>query len=343
MTEIQVEGLALRRGDFELGPIDLRVDGGTATVVLGPSGAGKTTLLRALAGFLPLRTGALWVDGQRVEREPPERRRFGFVPPGLGLLPHRRVARNVSYPLDLAGDADATRDAQRWMDRFGLLSLARKYPSELSSGERQRVAMARALTARPRFLLWDEPLSALDVDSRDTLLRLVRELIEEEGLPLLLVTHDPTTAFALASRIVVLEEGRVRSDSRPEELARGVLDRFTARFLGYENLFSRPELARSSDVSLGPTLLEAAGAGGVVVPSEALTWAQEPSAQGHNVEVRAVRWTAAGWVVALQQGTLTLHGSPTREAPTVRAGDRVTLEVDLGSLKPLADSTRTGP
>lgn len=337
MTEVAVEGLTVEREGFRLGPIDLTVAAGTATVVLGPSGAGKTTLLRALAGFLGVRSGSLSVDGQRVEREPPERRRFGFVPPSLGLFPHRRVVRNVSYPLELAGDPDASRVAEMWMGRFGLLPLARKFPSELSSGERQRVAMARALTAGPRFLLWDEPLSALDVDSRDTLIRLLRDLIEEEGLPLLLVTHDPTTAFALASRIVVLEQGRICADCRPDELSRRTLDRFTARFLGYQNLFSRPELVQAASGSLGALLLDHAGPGGIVVPTDALRWDRAGSTGPHAAEVRAVRWTAAGWVVAVQQGSLVLHGGPTPEAPNIRAGTPVTLRVDPAQLRPLME------
>ena len=338
MSEIEVSGLGLEREGFRLGPIDLKVAAGTATVILGPSGAGKTTLLRALAGFLPLGAGRLSVDGEPVETLPPERRRFGFVPPSLGLLPHRRVDRNVSYALDLAGDAGAASEARRWMERFGLLRLARKYPAQLSSGERQRVAMARALTARPRFLLWDEPLSALDVDSRDTLLRLLRDLIEEEGLPLLLVTHDPTTAFALASRVVVLEGGRIRSDTAPEELAGGLLDRFVARFLGYENLFSREELATAPEGSFASQLLRASGPGGVVVPSEAFRWSRPDATTGaHAAEVRAVRWTAAGWVVALRQGSLTLHATPTREVPSVRAGERVRVEIDLDAVRPLME------
>lgn len=338
MTQVEVRDLTLERGGFQLGPVDLRVDSGTATVLLGPSGAGKTTLLRALAGFLPLRTGTLLVDGRPVEHEPPERRRFGFVPPSLGLLPHRRVARNVSYPLDLSGDPAADQIARRWMERFGLLPLARKYPSQLSSGERQRVAMARALTAQPRFLLWDEPLSALDVESRDVLLRLVQDLLEDEGLPLLLVTHDPTTAFSVAQRIVVLEHGQVRSNSRPEELAAGPLDRFTARFLGYDNLFSRPELLEAGDSSLGTTLLSAAGPGGVVVPYDALSWQKGEAPGGHSLTVRSIRWTTLGWVPALQQGPITLRGSPIKEAPKVRVGDRVTVSIDVAHLKSLEES-----
>ena len=96
MTQVEVQGLTLQRAEFRLGPIDLTVAPGSATVVLGPSGAGKTTLLRAMAGFLPLQRGSLRVDGEAEEGTPPERRRFGFVPPSLGLLPHRRVERNVS-------------------------------------------------------------------------------------------------------------------------------------------------------------------------------------------------------------------------------------------------------
>ena len=223
------------------------------------------------------------------------------------------------------------------MERFGLLPLARKFPAELSSGERQRVAMARALAARPRCLLWDEPLSALDVESRDTLIRLLRELIEEERLPLLLVTHDPATAFALASRIVVLERGRVRSDGPPEALAAGRLDRFTARFLGYENLFLKEELMTAQDSGLGSMLLRASGPAGVVVPTEALAWERAPTSAESSARVRAVRWTAAGWVIAFQQGALTLHSAPTRDPPLVRVGDPVGLIVDPARVRPLSD------
>ncbi len=232
MSRLELVGLRAERGAFRLGPVDFDVPAGTATVLLGPSGAGKTTLLRAIAGFLPLTAGHVHVDGDPVENRPPERRDFGFVPPNLGLFPQRCVRENVRYPLRLRGDPGSGAKTADWLERFGLGALADRYPHELSSGERQRVAMARALAAEPKALLWDEPLAALDVESRDALVRLLRDRLETERIPLLLVTHDPTTAFALASRVVVLESGRVRADRTPQELALGPLDHFLARFLG---------------------------------------------------------------------------------------------------------------
>jgi putative spermidine/putrescine transport system ATP-binding protein len=340
-----VNGLALRqlsgrRGDFQLGPVDLEVPSGTATVLLGPSGAGKTTLLRVVAGFLLPSGGRVEFDGTDLTPLPPEQRRFGFVPPNLGLLPNRRVGPNVRYPLDLRGDPDAARKARDWIERFELADVVDRSPSELSSGQRQRVAMARALAAEPRLLLWDEPLGALDVESRDGLLRLLRGLLESERLPLLLVTHDPSTAVALASRLVVLEEGRVRFDGAPEALARGPLDRFTARFLGYENLYSPEELARAEGSFLAPTLRSAAGPGGIVVPSSAVRW-RPGAGGGPPARVVATRRVADGWVLAFRDGSLTIHTAAERELPAVRVGDPVSLELDTETLQPLLASART--
>jgi putative spermidine/putrescine transport system ATP-binding protein len=334
VSDLTLADVQAERGTFHLGPVRFEVPAGSATVLLGPSGAGKTTLLRAIAGFLPLTNGNVRLDGARVDALPPERRGFGFVPPNLGLFPHRRVRQNVRYPLSLRGAPDADRKTKEWVSRFGLEALAERFPHELSSGQRQRVAMARALAAEPRALLWDEPLAALDVESRDTLVRLLRDLLETERLPLLLVTHDPTTAFALASRLVILHAGRVRVDCTPETLARGPLDRFVARFLGFENLYAPAELASAREATLAPELAAAAGPGGLAVPPEAVSW--RTGGEGpHRARVAALRWTAAGWVVALRHGSLTFHTLSPGAVPGCRVGDPVSIEVDPVALKPL--------
>jgi molybdate transport system ATP-binding protein len=334
VSDLEVADVCVTRGTFRLGPVRFEVPSGSATVLLGPSGAGKTTLLRAIAGFLPLAGGSVRLDGARVDTLPPEHRQFGFVPPNLGLFPQRRVRQNVRYPLALRGAPDADRKTDAWVERFGLGALAERFPHELSSGQRQRVAMARALAAEPRALLWDEPLAALDVESRDTLVRLLRDLLETERLPLLLVTHDPTTAFALASRLVILHAGQVRVDRTPEALARGPLDRFVARFLGFENLFTPSELATARDATLAPRLEALAGPGGLAVPPEAVLW--HPGADApHRARVAALRWTAAGWVVALKHGSLTLHTVAPGASPGVRVGDPVTVDIDPARVKPL--------
>lgn len=334
MSDFEVVDLVAARGPFRLGPVRFDIPAGSATVLLGPSGSGKTTLLRAIAGFLPLKGGQVRVDGRSVEGLAPEQRGFGFVPPNLGLFAQRRVRWNVRYPLYLRGAPDMTEKTETWLARFGLDALADRFPHELSSGQRQRVAMARALAAEPKVLLWDEPLAALDVESRDTLVRLLRDLLETERLPLLLVTHDPTTAFALASRVVVIRAGRVRADRTPEELAQGPLDRFLARFLGYENLFSPEELRAAGPSSLGSRLATWAGEGGLAVPPDAVAW-QSGGGGPHEARVSALRRTAAGWVVALRQGPLTFHTTAPGAAPGVRVGDTVSIEVDPAHVKPL--------
>lgn len=334
LTDVTLTGVRVDRESFRVGPVDLEIRSGSATVLLGPSGAGKTTLLRGIAGFLPLRQGTVRVDGASVDGFPPERRGFGFVPPGLGLLPHRRVGQNIRYPLDLRGAPDAKARAQRWIDHFGLSELSERYPVQLSSGQRQRVAMARALAAEPRALLWDEPLAALDVESRDVLLRLLRELIESEGIPLLLVTHDPATAFALATNVVVLESGRVRFQGDLATLPQARLDRFLARFLGFENLYSQSELLASGPGPLTRALLEGAGPGGVAVPDGAVAWSDAASGP-ESAQVTSVRWTPRGWALTVRHHSLTflVHAAPNDGRR--RVGDNVRLELDVSQLRPL--------
>ena len=269
MNGLRVEGLRARHDGFRLGPVDLTIAGGAATVLLGPSGAGKTTLLQALAGFCPVEAGGIWLDDEPLVGRPPEARRAGFIPPGLGLFPHLRVAANVGYALERAEPADAAERTGAWLERFDLAPLARRFPAQLSSGERQRVALARALAGAPRWLLWDEPLSALDVERRYELIALLREVLAEERQPLVIVTHAPATAFSLASGYVRLDRGRVLFAGPAEEFLARPRDRFHARFLGYPNVYGPAELAAAEAGSLGAFLRGRAGPEGLAAPAEA--------------------------------------------------------------------------
>ncbi|MEM0129785.1 MAG: ABC transporter ATP-binding protein [Thermoplasmata archaeon] len=337
-TGLLVEGLTAGRGPFSLGPVGFAVAPGEATAVLGPSGAGKTTLLRTIAGFHPARSGSVSLDGRPLLGEGPEHRRFGFVPPGLGLFPHRTVAANVRYPLDLAGAPDAGAEAARWIDRFDLRPLAHRYPHELSGGERQRVAMARTLAARPRALLWDEPLSAVDLAARDRLLALLRERLREEGIPLVLVTHDPPTALALATRYLLLARGRVVREGPPPAILAGPIDRFTARFFGYANCLGPGELGRWPDPAAREGLLARAGPGGLAVPAAAIGWRPVP---GGPARIAAIRWDPAGWTVLLALGGGTLHATAPEPPPPV--GTAVAITVDPSRAVPLGGEERGAP
>ncbi len=336
MSPLAVTDLEVRHGDFRLGPVSLEAADGSATVIAGPSGAGKTTLLRAIAGFVPLAGGAVVLGGESLGHRPPDRRGLGYIPPDLGLFPHLTVRRNVGYALALRGTPGAAATVEGLLARFRLEALAARYPRQLSSGERQRVAIARALAADPRLLLWDEPLSALDVESREELLALVGALLRDEGPPLLLVTHDPPTAFAVASRLVLLERGRVRFSGAPTALAEGPIGRFAARFLGYENLYAPEELARVGAPALAGALLRACGPAGLAVPASAVQLAAAPAGAAAGT-VTALRWTSAGWSAEVRAGPLLLRGPPAAGPPPLRVGEPVAVAVDLSRTRPLAE------
>ncbi len=197
------------------------------TVLLGESGSGKTSLLRALAGLL--RASGRPFDGLR-----PEERRVGFLPQGYALVPHLTALENVALPL--AG-REARVEALRWLERVELAPLALRRPAELSGGERQRVALARALALRPRLLLLDEPTSALDASTREAAVDLIERVVREEGLPTLLVTHDPYVA-ARARSLAVLEAGTVRQQGDPEQVFARPATLGIARLVGFSNVFA---------------------------------------------------------------------------------------------------------
>jgi molybdate transport system ATP-binding protein len=210
---------------FELA-VALETDGTLA--VVGPSGAGKSTLLRAVAGLVQA-TGTVEVDGESWDGLPPERRSVGFVFQDYALFPHLSVRGNVAF----GGEPDGV------LERLGIAHLADARPRELSGGERQRVALARALARKPRVLLLDEPLSALDAHTRDTVRAELRATLRDLGLPALVVTHDFVDAAALADRVGVLVDGRLVQTGSPEELISAPVSTFVARFAGGNVLHGR--------------------------------------------------------------------------------------------------------
>ena len=184
------------------------------TLVLGPNGAGKTTLLRAILGALRVRDGELRL-GDRLLLDtragidlPTEDRRIGWVPQEYALFPHLSVAENVAF--GARGDAgERSRRVQDLLERLGLALLAARRPSELSGGERQKAALARALAAEPEALLLDEPLAALDAGTREATRQFLARMLRELAIPSLVVTHDVGDAEALDAPVVLLEQGRV--------------------------------------------------------------------------------------------------------------------------------------
>lgn len=330
MTAWTVDALMAHLGPFELGPVDLRLAPGRTVAVLGRSGAGKTTLLRTIAGFVLPRSGRLTRAGVDVTRTAPEQRSIGYVPQGLGLFPHRTVERNVSFPLELRGRLDARPRSRELLARFGLTDLAKRYPAQLSGGEAQRVALARALAASPDLLLWDEPWQALDVEARHALAELLSELQATAPVPVLLVTHEPSLAFGLADEFLVLARGRPRFQGRPAELLARPVDGFTARFVGFENLFAPSALAGGGAGSLAAWLRDRSDGGDVAFPRPVLA-----GSGPWEGTVRAARPSPEGASVTVACGPLTVELRAPSSLGTPAVGARVRFDVDGPSVHAL--------
>ena len=225
--------LVVDRGAFHL-DVALSVAPGEVVALLGPNGAGKTTALRALAGLTPLTGGHLRLDGAELDRTPPESRPVGVVFQDYLLFPHLTALDNVAFGPRCQGAtrAQARARAAEWLDRMGLAAHAGVKPRRLSGGQAQRVALARALAVRPRLLLLDEPLAALDARTRlEVRARLRRHLAAFEAVAVL-VTHDPLDAMVLADRLVVVEDGRVVQEGVPADIARHPRTDYIAQLVG---------------------------------------------------------------------------------------------------------------
>ena len=223
---------------------ELEVPAGETVAILGPNGAGKTTLLRALAGLLALDRGRVVLDGEPLDDVAAglhvlaEHRPIGMVFQDHVLFPHLSALDNVAFGLRTRARSreQARRLAGEWLERVGLEGKATARPRELSAGQAQRVALARALAVRPRLLLLDEPLSALDATTRLATRRELRRHLAEYDGTRLLVTHDPLEAVALANRLVVLEAGRVTQSGAPAEITGRPRSDYVADLVGV-NLF----------------------------------------------------------------------------------------------------------
>ena len=218
--------------------VDLDIRRNEFLTLLGPSGCGKTTLLRAIAGFEDLDAGRLELDGRSLEDVPPHRRPFNTVFQSYALFPHLDVRGNVGYGLDAARvpRPERERRVDEALALVGLADLGRRRPRQLSGGQQQRVALARALVNRPRLLLLDEPLSALDRGLRQAMQIELKNLQHAVGITFVVVTHDQEEALTMSDRIAVMRAGRILQLGPPGDIYDAPADRFVARFVGESNV-----------------------------------------------------------------------------------------------------------
>jgi 2-aminoethylphosphonate transport system ATP-binding protein len=237
------------RGAVVLKPLTLEVSAGEILALIGPSGSGKTTALRAVAGFVRPVSGRIVIGATDVTDLPPYQRGLAMVVQNYALFPHMRVEENVAFGLRARG-APRAMIGERVADSLrivGMAQYAKRFPRELSGGQQQRVAIARALAVRPRVLLLDEPLSALDAQIRRSMVEEIANLHRDlPELTILYVTHDQSEALTLADRIAIIRDGALSAHGRTGDLYRRPPNRFVAEFLGRANLL--------------PVVVESAGA-----------------------------------------------------------------------------------
>ena len=253
--------------DFSLG-----IEKGEFVSLLGPSGCGKTTVLRMVAGFEAPTSGTIHIDGHDVSDQRANQRNIGMMFQAYALFPNMTVADNVAFGLRVKGVARTERDARvaEMLQLIGLPDLGARFPFQLSGGQQQRVALARALAPRPRVLLLDEPLSALDAKVRVSLRNEIRDIQRELGITTIFVTHDQEEAMSISDRIVVMNGGIAEQAGAPFEIYNKPNTRFVAGFVGTLNMLEARVVAPEE--------------GRVTVAGQALGLARAiPAAQGASV------------------------------------------------------------
>jgi spermidine/putrescine transport system ATP-binding protein len=238
MSAVDLHGVAKWYGSVcILDHVSAHFEAGRLTSLLGPSGSGKTTLLRIIAGFVMPDEGDVSIGNARVTREPVWRRGIGMVFQSYALFPHMSVTDNVKFGLHRRGirGAEAERRVKQVLEMVRLSGFDDRRPKHLSGGQQQRVALARAIVTRPKVLLLDEPLSALDRRLRQEMQVELHRIQRESGLTTVFVTHDQEEALTLSDRVAILDRGRVVQEGKPTEVYDRPRTRFAARFLGDAN------------------------------------------------------------------------------------------------------------
>jgi spermidine/putrescine transport system ATP-binding protein len=301
--------------------------------LLGPSGCGKTTLLRMIAGFEEITEGEIAIEGKRVNDLPPFHRPVNTVFQNYALFPHLTVAQNVAFALEMQGlpRADCTRRVGEALEMVRMGQYAKRRPAELSGGQQQRVALARALAPRPRVLLLDEPLSALDLKLRKEMQIELKQLQHEAGITFIFVTHDQEEALTLSDRVAVMERGCILQLGAPRDIYERPAHRFVADFIGDINLLNG----------------KAETGGAIRLDCGAVLPAPDPLAAGTAVTV-AIRPERAA-LTAVGQGTLDaelLHtaylGTAVLHQLRLADGSRFLMRDNTATSTPLEPGARIG-
>jgi spermidine/putrescine transport system ATP-binding protein len=350
---IDIRGATKRFSSFvALDHVTLGIKDNEFFTLLGPSGCGKTTLLRIIAGFEDLSEGSVLLFGDDISKLPPNRRPVNTVFQQYALFPHMNVTQNVMFGLLRLGatETDANKRAGEVLELVQLTAFADRMPAQMSGGQQQRVALARALAPRPKVLLLDEPLSALDLKLRQAVRHELQQIQHETGITFIFVTHDQEEAMTMSDRIAVMRDGKVQQVGSGREIYEAPHNRFVADFIGETNLLDVSVSSVSSgmancQLSNGKSLLcpaaEASvhGVGHVSIRPERLKFAKvgEGILQG-QVSRQVYLGTDLHVEVQLPESrTLKVRVQNTDQTHVPNVGDKVGLNFEAGAARLLAD------
>ncbi|MEX6663588.1 ABC transporter ATP-binding protein [Pseudomonas sp. W2-17] len=325
MSFVSVENLQKNYGSTAVfSDINCEIRRGEFVTLLGPSGCGKSTLLRCIAGLTSVTSGRIFLDGKDLVPVSPQKRGIGMVFQSYALFPNMNVEQNVAFGLRMQ-KVSTDEMKQRVAEVLKLVELnefAARYPHQLSGGQCQRVALARSLVTRPRLLLLDEPLSALDARIRKHLREQIRAIQQELGLTTIFVTHDQEEALTMSDRIFLMNQGRIVQSGDAETLYTAPVDAFAAGFIGNYNLLEADAASRlmqrpiNSRVAIRPEAIQLS-----------LTGSLEGEVRSHSLLGNVIRYRVEARGVELVVDVLN------RSASDLHAkGQRVTLHIEASAL-----------
>lgn len=242
MSFVEIKNLEKSFGDTQvLKKLNLNIEEGEFITLLGPSGCGKSTLLRCVAGLNSIDNGAIYIDGKDMTNTAPKDRNIGMVFQNYALFPNMTVWENIAFGLKMKKEKNYDEKIKNIIETVGLQGKEEHYPNELSGGQQQRVAFARALITRPKILLLDESLSALDAKIRKNLRDKLRKIQKQLGITTIFVTHDQEEALAVSDRVFVMNKGEISQSGTPEEIYTNPANEFMVDFIGSYNIFRGTE------------------------------------------------------------------------------------------------------
>jgi putative spermidine/putrescine transport system ATP-binding protein len=300
--------------------INCEISKGEFITLLGPSGCGKSTLLRCIAGLTDVNGGQILLDGENLLPQSPQKRGIGMVFQSYALFPNMTVQQNVAFGLRMQKikGSEADKRVKEVLALVELADFANRYPLQLSGGQCQRVALARSLVTRPRLLLLDEPLSALDARIRKHLREQIRSIQQELGLTTLFVTHDQEEALTMSDRIILMNGGKIVQSGAAEDLYTAPADAFAAGFIGNYNLLDKDTASRllarpiNSTIAIRPEAIEVSHNGGI-----------EAHVRSHSLLGNVIRYRVEARGVELLVDVL--NRSP---ADLHNSGQRISLNIE---------------